>query len=365
MYLLATCVAAASQPGEIPFAFANEPLVNAVDRVATRFGAHAVFVGDVDGRVTARFSARDLREALDAVVHAPYRYRIVRGGVIVDQLPASAPAPANAVPIVLKPRVIDVQRAADLISGLFPGVRTRADARTGSVIVFAPSSRALEIQAAFESIDTKGTTTRSVQAFHVLHADPVRVAATLRRLFPGIRIESAPNRSLIVSGSGQDLTDVGAVITGVDSAAAPPAVPTATESVTVTEARPVDVARAVAAATGVRAAVSGQSVVLSGPPEAIARAKTLVAQMDIPSANVRYSQVYRLHFIDAASVAALVRRTFRSVAVEVDPTLNAFTAVATTAEQLRIGDAVAQTADTRSESVRPPCPRPTARWSKS
>ena len=342
MYLLATCVAAASQPGEIPFSFTDEPLVRAVDRIVTRFGAHAVFVGDVNGRVTARFAARDLREALDAVVHAPYRYRIVTGGVIVERTPAALQPAADTAPLVLKPRVIEVQRAANLITGLFPGVRARADARSGSVIVFASPSRFTEIQAAFESLDTKGTTTRGVQAFHVQHADPARVATTLRRLFPGIHIESGPNRSLIVSGSGQELTDVGAVIAGVDAAAAPSTTPVASESVTVTEARPIDVARAVGAATGVRAAVSGQSVVLTGPPEAIARAKTLVAQMDIPSAGVRYSQVYRLHFIDAASVAALVRRTFRNVVVDVDPALNAFSAIATTAEQLRIADAVAQ-----------------------
>jgi len=92
----------------------------------------------------------------------------------------------------------------------------------------------------------------------------------------------------------------------------------------------------------VRTAVSGSTVIVSGSPESVARAKALVAQLDTPAFDSRYVQVYRIHSIDAASVADLLRRSLRDVDIVVDASINALAVTASAAQHQRIADAVSQ-----------------------
>ncbi len=159
------------------------------------------------------------------------------------------------------------------------------------------------------------------------------------------RIETAPNRTLLISATPGDLAQIKVLVAAIDT---PPATPTPAaagpvEAVRVTKASPRDVARAVANQfRGVRASVAGQSVVLGGPAEDVAKAKALVALIDQPQAGVRYTQVYRLRFVDARSVGDLIARSFRDAQVTTDADLNALSIVATPAQHARIGDAIAQ-----------------------
>jgi len=82
--------------------------------------------------------------------------------------------------------------------------------------------------------------------------------------------------------------------------------------------------------------------VLSGPSDAVQRAKALVAQVDLPSFGERYTQVYRIRTLDASSVADLLSRSFRDLDITVDASLNAIAVTASAAQQQRIADAVAQ-----------------------
>ena len=130
----------------------------------------------------------------------------------------------------------------------------------------------------------------------------------------------------------------------IDTLPATPAPSTApVEAVRVTKAAPRDVARAVAHQfRTVRASVAGQSVLLGGPPDDVAKAKALVALIDQPQAGVRFTQIYRLRFVDARSAGELIARSFRDAQVTTDAALNALSVVATTAEHQRIADALAQ-----------------------
>jgi type II secretory pathway component GspD/PulD (secretin) len=67
-----------------------------------------------------------------------------------------------------------------------------------------------------------------------------------------------------------------------------------------------------------------------------------IAQFTPPQANVRFSQLYRLRYLSAASVAGVLRRSFANVRVEVIADVNGITVVATAAEQQRIAEALAQ-----------------------
>ena len=140
------------------------------------------------------------------------------------------------------------------------------------------------------------------------------------------------------------MTQIHAAVNALDAPniATPPPLVSA-EAVAVSRRSPREVARSLAAQVpGLHAAVSGSAVVLSGPPEAVARAKMLVAQLDLPSFGERYTQVYRVRTLDASSVADLLRRSFHELDVTVDASLNAIAVTASAAQQQRIADAIAQ-----------------------
>lgn len=83
-------------------------------------------------------------------------------------------------------------------------------------------------------------------------------------------------------------------------------------------------------------------MVLSGQPDDVAKAKALIALIDLPAPDTRYTQVYRIRYVDAQSVADLIGRSFPDVQVTVDKELNALSVAATTTEQQRIADAINQ-----------------------
>ena len=83
-------------------------------------------------------------------------------------------------------------------------------------------------------------------------------------------------------------------------------------------------------------------MLLTGAPDAVGRAKALVAQIDVPGFDDRYAVVYRIRSIDASSVAGLLRRSIRDLEVTVDASLNAIAVVGTSGQQTRVADALAQ-----------------------
>ena len=195
-----------------------------------------------------------------------------------------------------------------------------------------------------QGIDVRNPTRPASDAVQLHHADPATVSARLRALYPGARIALAPNKTLLVEANPADLAQIKVLIGTIDTLPATPAPSTApVEAVRVTKAAPRDVARAVAHQfRTVRASVAGQSVLLGGPPDDVAKAKALVALIDQPQAGVRFTQIYRLRFVDARSAGELIARSFRDAQVTTDAALNALSVVATTAEHQRIADALAQ-----------------------
>jgi type II secretory pathway component GspD/PulD (secretin) len=264
------------------------------------------------------------------------------------ELPAHAqPAhaqPARATPAVLAVQVIAASRAAAVLRALYPRDRITVDAGANALVVIAPPDDVAGMRTILQGIDVRNPTRATSDAVQLHSANPATVAARLRALYPGARIALAPNKTLLVEAAPADLAQIKALIATVDTPSATPAPSTApVEAVRVTKAAPRDVARAIAHQfRAVRASVAGQSVLLAGPPDDVAKAKALVALIDQPQAGVRFTQVYRLRFVDARSVGDLIARSFRSAHVTADAALNALSVVATAAEHQRIADAIAQ-----------------------
>lgn len=111
----------------------------------------------------------------------------------------------------------------------------------------------------------------------------------------------------------------------------------------VTQANPRRLARAlVREVPDLRASVSGGTIILVGSQDAIDKAKTLAQQLDAPAFGSKYTQVYHLRNVDAASVADLIGRSFPNVKITVDKDLNAISVFGTVSEQQRIESAINQ-----------------------
>ena len=252
-----------------------------------------------------------------------------------------APAEPVAVPL----QILPASRAAAMLHKLFPRDKFTPEGDANAVIVLAPAEDLSAVRQIVTAIDVKNPTARTVEAVQTHVVTPQVLAQKISLLFPTAKAIAAPNRTLLLSASPQDAEQIKAVIAAID---VPPATPTpppqyAPDSVRVADGSARAIARTVARTVPhVRAAVSGSTIVLSGPPDDVTHAKQLISQLDQPGSDIKYTQVYRLRFIDAASAADLLKRSFRNIDVQVDKDLNALSVLASYNVQQRIATALAQ-----------------------
>jgi type II secretory pathway component GspD/PulD (secretin) len=266
--------------------------------------------------------------------------------LLVSLTPISARTSVLPVqPAVFNLQTISAAHAAEVLRRLYPHVRITVDARANAVVVVAPAPDIDAMRQIVTGIDVKNPTAPTIDTLQ-LHAIKASEAMDrLRALFPHARFRTAPHQTLIVQATPADMAMIHTIVSTLDSAPATPSPKPEypAEAVRVTQRSARDVARAVARTVpDVRVAVSGSSVLLSGPSDEVSHAKALISQIDLPQMNMTYTEVYRLRFVDATSVADLLHRSFSGIAIQVDKDLNAITVLATSSIQQRIADAVAQ-----------------------
>ena len=248
-------------------------------------------------------------------------------------------------PVAIPLQIVPAARASVILRRLFPHDRFTPESDANAVIVSAPADDLPAVRQIVSAIDVKNPSSRTVDAIQTHFVSPNIIAEKIRSLFPATKVVVAPNRTLLVSAVPQDSEQIKSLIGAIDAA---PATPTpapeyAPDSVRVAQGSAKSIARTVARAVPhARIAVSGSAIVLSGPPDDVAHAKQLIAQLDQPDATVKYTQVYRLRFIDAASAGDLIKRSFHNIDVQVDKDLNALTVLATYSVHQRISGALAQ-----------------------
>jgi type II secretory pathway component GspD/PulD (secretin) len=213
-----------------------------------------------------------------------------------------------------------------------------------ALIAIAPPEDIASMRAVLAGIDVQDPTRRTTEAIQLHVVDPRLLVSKLQALYPASRIATGPNHTLIIEAAPVDMNQIKAVVASLDTPTATPSPTSApAEAIRVVQARPADIARAVSREyPGVRAAVVGSSVVVSGSPDDVAKAKALIALIDQPSVGARFTQVYRLRAVDAKSVGDLISKSFRNAIVTIDTDLNALSVTATASEQQRIADAIAQ-----------------------
>jgi general secretion pathway protein D len=276
------------------------------------------------------------------------------GALLVGAFPITAssrtkatptPSPTPNPPIVITLQIISAQRAAAILRGVYPNARITVDAHANAVIAVAPGYEEEGMRTIATGIDTKNPTATAVDTYQLRVLTPQTVAQRLGAVFPQARLLPAPNRTVIIMASPADMSQIKNIVAAIDTA---PPTPTPkprypAEAVRVTQRNVKQVARAVAAETNnVRVAISGSEILLSGPPDEVQHAKDLIAQLDVPQMGTQYTEVYRLKYIDASSVADLFRRSFPNLTLAVDSDLNAITVTSNLTVQRRIADAVSQ-----------------------
>jgi type II secretory pathway component GspD/PulD (secretin) len=332
----------------------NELVRQVLLDLGKQLGASIVIGGEVQGRVSLSLHNVTVDDALVALTSQfGYSYRRAHSVIYVGARTApQASATPGMTPAVLTVTVIPVDRAASVLQHLYPHAQISVDHATNAVIVVAKSEDVQAMRAILQGLDIQNPTRPTTDVIQLHTTDPKIVVPRLQMLYPNVHITSGPNKTVIVVASPLEMAQIKAVVASIDTPVQTPAPTFApAEAVKVLQARPSDVARIVARQfVDVRVSVAGPSIVLSGPPDDVAKAKALIVLLDQPLAGSRYTQVYRLRFVDAKSVGDLVGRSFHDVSITVDEELNAISVTATASEQERIADSITQL-DTQPGSI--------------
>jgi type II secretory pathway component GspD/PulD (secretin) len=327
--------------------------------IGKRFSASIALPVDLHGTVTVSLHDVTLDQALTAIL-APLGYTFSHKNGIVVVFRSTAmpvePVSSASTPTVLPVTFISPDRAASSLHSLFPEAIVRADHSANAVIVTASQSDTQAIRSVLQSLDVRNPREPVIEALTLRNLESEKMATRLRSLFPTASFTVASKQSLIVRALPQDLTQIKSLLATLD--APPTAVPPqagmvaqSTDAVKVVQAKPGDVARAIARQfPRLKAGVSGSAIVLSGSPEDVTRAKTLIAQIDVPAFGSRVTQVYRIRTLDAGSVGDLISRSFPDAQVAVDKDINALSVTAVAATLQRVTDAIAQLDGTANQS---------------
>lgn len=254
------------------------------------------------------------------------------------------PSPTTYPPMVINVTIVNVDRAADIVRGLYPQAHITVDRSANALIVVARPEIENDIHTIVTGIDVKNPRSYVTQAEQLHHITTREVIPKLKALFPNDRFSSGPNKTILISATQEDQTQIGTILSSIDSTLTTPepSYPPA-DVVRVLQRSPKDIAHEVAVAVhGVRVAVSGSDILLTGSSDQVGHAKELIAALDQPQPAMSVTNIYRLHYVDAQSVADLLKRSFPGIQVEVDKDLNALSVRASGSLQKRISDGIAQ-----------------------
>ena len=333
--VLAAPGAPAPGPQRIQLEAHDQPVRDVLLKLGGLAHINVTVADDVRGNVNLSLHDATADEAVHAVC-SQLQLRCVREGRSLAVYAQSS--------VVVPLAIVRAPRAAQLVHQLFPRLAVRVDTAANALVLAGSANDIQSARTVITGLDVRDATKPTTEAVTLRTQSAQTVADRLRSLYPAAKISVLSKTTLLISATPPDLAQIKTLVAGIDAPTPPPvSVPVSSDAVKVSQRRPQDVARAVTAQIPkVRAAVSGTSITLTGAPDDVTRAKALIAQLDLPPFGARYTQIYRVHNVDAKSVGALIQRSFPAVTVTVDADLNSLSVTATAAEQQRISDGIAQ-----------------------
>ncbi|MEO7202929.1 MAG: secretin N-terminal domain-containing protein, partial [Candidatus Tumulicola sp.] len=257
----------------------------------------------------------------------------------------ATPSPTPNPPVVISFQIISASRGAAILRSIYPNARITVDSHANAAIVVASGYDEQGMRTIASGIDVKNPTSTVVDTYQLKVLSPQLAASRLSGVFPNARVLVAPNKTIIIMASPADMAQIKSIVTAIDTAPPTPSPKPRypAEAVRITQRNVKQVARAVAAeSSNVKVSVSGSEILLEGPPDDVEHAKTLIGELDVPQMGTQYTQVYRLKYIDATSVADLFERSFQHLPITVNTDLNALTVTSNLTVQRRVADAVDQ-----------------------
>ena len=327
----------------------DQPVRDVLLRIGELAHLNVTIADDVRGNVNLSLHDATADEAVHAVC-AQLALHCVRDGRTVAVYGQSS--------VVVPLSIVRAGRAAEMVRQLFPRLTVRVDPAANALVLAGAQNDLQAARTVIGGLDVRDATKPATEALTLRTQPAQTVADRLRAIYPAAKITVLSRSTMLISATPPDLAQIKTLVAGIDAPTPPPvSQPVSSDAVRVSQRRPQDVARAVTAQVPrVRTAVSGTSITLTGSPDDVARAKALIAQLDLPPYGMRYVQIYRIHNVDAKSVATLIQRSFPNVAVTVDADLNAISVTANAGEQQRIGDGIAALDGTGPNAQNPAAP---------
>ncbi len=316
------------------FTAQNEPARDALLRLGRVAHLNVSVADDVKGEVNVALSSVTAAEALRAIC-TQLALRCRSNGRTVSV--------STQTSVVVPTQLVPADRIAHVVARLFPQLSV-ALGGSNTLILSGSDADIAAARGVIVGLDVRDARHPSTAILSMQSQKAAVVADRLRPLFPAARFVVVSKNAILASASPADLAEIRAAVSGLD-AAAPQATasPTASEAVHVVQRAPKDIARTVSIQMPhLRVGVSGADVTVAGAPDEVQRAKALIAELDQPSFASRYTQIYHLKNVDAASVNDLIARAFPQVTTSVDAALNAISVTATPGEQQRIASGIAQ-----------------------
>lgn len=313
----------------------DEPVREVLLRLADLAHTSVVVGDDVHGNVSVGLRDASVAEAFD-VVCGQARLRCRREGrsIVVSSQSSSV------IPLA----VASADPTGRTLQGMFPRLTVRANPSANALVLSGSDADVQAARAVVQGLDVRDASRPVTEAIMVKSEPAAAVATRLRALYPKAKIGTLARNTLVVSAASADLAQIKMLVAGVEATTAqPPPQASSNDAVIVSQRNPKDIARALGGQVPrVRAAVSGSTIALTGATEDVARAKTLIGELDVPPFGMRYVQIYRLRNVDASSVAEMIQRSFPSVTVTVDTALNAISVTAAAGDHQRIAAGIAQ-----------------------
>src|ERR1700730_5482822 len=187
---------------------------------------------------------------------------------------SATPSPSPIVQAaVVTITYVSPDHIALIVRSVFPRAKISVDRSANAIIIVATADDIQQIRTLVQALDVQSPTKYQTEAVQLRIADPRAFVKTLHSLFPDARIAAGPNKTVVVAAPPQELAQIKSVIASIDvSIVSPPPTLTRAYGVKIFRTKPQSVANSVShESREVRAAVSGSTVVLTGPPDDVAK----------------------------------------------------------------------------------------------
>ncbi|MDB5028994.1 MAG: Type pilus biosis protein PilQ, partial [Candidatus Eremiobacteraeota bacterium] len=142
--------------------------------------------------------------------------------------------------------IVPAVRAAQVIRPLYPRLGVRIDAASNSIVLAGSGGDITGARAILQGLDVRDASKPTTEAIGLRTQPAPVVAGRLRGLYPAAKITVLSRTTMLVSATPPDMAQIKALVAGIDAPTpAPSTVPVASDAIKLTQRRPQDVVRAV------------------------------------------------------------------------------------------------------------------------